>query len=127
MSTKKRSNWILWVFLALTPFVFCIGGCGLLGYMGFKALAEPIDRAMELAAASPELAQKIGSPMIRDSGHRINNYNVTNNNGSAEVDFNLKGPTGSAHITGKMVLTAGVWSSENLIAQLSDGTKIPIK
>ncbi len=112
--------------LVLVP-IIC---CGVVGVLGFTtavgAIKAPVDAAVVALNEDPAVAAKLGTPIEEQTGFGVNDYNNNNGNGGATVNFNVTGPNGSAEVSGRMDLTAGVWSADDLTVQCSDGTKLKV-
>ncbi|MEM9589658.1 MAG: cytochrome c oxidase assembly factor Coa1 family protein [Planctomycetota bacterium] len=126
--TKSGSTTWIWVLggvLILVP-LLCCGVLGAVGYIGAQALTAPIDEAVVALADDPRVTGRLGTPIKSGSGFGIKQYENNNGNGGASVDFNATGPEGSAHVTGRMQLIAGVWSPEDLTVRFDDGETIQL-
>ena len=124
----RNCIWFVPLILVLLglPSLCCIGG-GLSFFGLFKMMEAPRDAAVEAISADPDLSTALGAPIQpAGSGMSVSNYQNNNGNGFADVDFNVEGSKGSAHVTGRMKLTAGEWSPENLTVQMSDGTEVKL-
>lgn len=111
-----------WLFL-LIPLVL-IGSCaGVLG-LGFRAVKAPVYAAVKAANENPEVTAKLGR--IKSELGFSGDMNVENGNGSANVDFRAVGADGTARIEGKMKMTNGQWSAEELTVTCGDGTIINV-
>ena len=124
--TRQR-NILVWLIplllgMFLMPF-FCCGGLLFWGIRGVAAqYAAPGDAAVDAVAADEQVKSVLGEPVEKTGSVSIRNLRIRNDNGSAEVDFNVAGPDGSAHVEGKMKLFAGKWSPEALTITCDDGT-----
>ena len=126
---RGGSNCLVWLVpLLLVLIIFPLVCCGGLLYWGVGKITEPLDAAVAAIEAEEEIVAKLGSPVERLSKFGVEDYENDNGNGGAEVDFNIKGPVGSARVQGKMKLQAGVWSPEDLTITCSDETefKLPV-
>ncbi len=126
----RRNSCLIWAIPVLLLFVVApLICCGGLFLFGMNKVNEPVDAAIIAMEIDDQIAAKLGKPMERTSQFAVNNYEYDNGNGSAEVDFTVKGPEGSARVSGKMKLFADVWSPEDLTITCSDGTefKLPTK
>lgn len=82
----------------------------------------PFNAAVQALNDDAEIAGKLGTPIKKDAGFQVNNYNNSNGNGSAELEFNARGPDGAVNVSGKMKLIAGTWSPDGLTVTFEDGT-----
>ena len=124
----RNCFWFVPLILVLvgTPALCCVGsGFGVFGL--FKMMEAPRDAAVEAISADPELSAALGGPIVpEEGGMAVSNYQNNNGNGYADINFNVKGSKGTAHVSGRMNLTAGTWSPENLTVKMSDGTEVTL-
>ena len=107
--------------------LICCGGMSYFGVSaGMAAMKAPVDKSIEVMSADAEISQKLGTPIENTSTLAVNQYNNHNNNGDAKVNFNAKGPNGSAQVSGDLTLTAGTWSVDQLNIQFADGSSATI-
>ena len=117
--------WLIPLLVAM--FVLPVICCGGLLFWGFnKVVTEPLNAAVMAIEADDQIAAKLGKPIERTSSFGVDNYEDKDGNGNANVDFNIKGPDGSARVEGKMKLFAGVWLPEDLTITCSDGTEFKL-
>ncbi len=124
-----RRNFIWFVPLLLVvvgiPATCCVtSAAGLWGLFGL--MNAPRDAAIAAMEADPEIADRLGTPIEPGEGIALNDYQNNNGNGGADLDFNVSGPKGSAHVTGHMKLVAGTWSPDGLTITFDDGTEITL-
>jgi hypothetical protein len=128
-----NSRWI-WILLAVMFFFVlaatCCGGFALLGLRGVEAgldvLKAPVDAAVVALNEDPEVTAKLGMPIESETGFGVNQFESNNGNGGAQVNFRVSGPNGSAQVNGRMRLTAGTWSAEDLTITCDDGTALKL-
>lgn len=106
--------------------VLLVAGCGWLIMSGLSAVAEPVNAAMDAIAANPACIAALGSPMQRGEGYKVNDYNTANGAGSANVDFDISGPNGSAQVAGRMVYGNGAWQPDGLVLSFADGKSVTL-
>lgn len=106
--------------------ICAVACCGGIAYFGFGMVTAPRDAAITAMEANAELAEKLGTPLEAGSQFNLTNFTNNNNNGSASIGFDVKGPNGSANVNADMVLTAGTWTVGELTADCSDGTQVMI-
>ena len=114
---------VLFLVLAIivTPILCCSGGA----FFAFNAVKKPVVEATDALNNDSRVTDKLGSP-IKYESIGINNFQNNNGNGGADVDFPVRGPNGTARVTGRMNLNNGNWSVGNLTVELPDGTKIEL-
>lgn len=110
----------------LTPLVVCCGGFGLFMTFVFGLIknTDVYQEALAKAQASPAVNQGIGSPV--EAGFMVQgNVQTSNDQGSADFNFPIKGPKGSGtvHVVAKKV--NGQWRYEKLQA-IIEGRETPI-
>lgn len=118
---KKKGPW-LWIILGLVLLGLPLASCGGCIYFGISLATAPVNAAVESLQNDAEVAEKLGTPITKDFGFSINNLTNNNGNGSAEIEFNARGPNGAANVSGKMKLIAGTWSPDGLVVTFGDGT-----
>jgi hypothetical protein len=111
------------MFLMAALPISCIG---YVGYSAWSMFTKPVAQAVLALESDPQVIEKLGKPLKRGSAVGVNNYNNNNGNGGADIDFNVSGSQGSAHVSGRMVLTAGTWRPDGLQVKFSDGTQVSI-
>ena len=119
---SKKSPWLMIVLLVggaciVLPAACCAG----VVYLGVGAVTAPLEAAASAMEQDPAIADKLGTP-IEHEVIGITNYENNNGNGSAGIDTNFKGPKGSAHVKGSLILTAGEWRVQSLTVEFSDGS-----
>lgn len=126
--TPKKSGclrfwWVALLLIVLLPVGSCIG----LGGFAYYGLKAPIREAVRVINADPEISAALGGKSSDSFGLEMNDYKNNNGNGHAEFDFELTGPSQTARVSGKMNLTAGNWTPEDLTITTDDGTvfKLP--
>jgi hypothetical protein len=122
----RRNSCLLWLIPVLLFVVASLICCGGLFLFGLNKVNEPVDAAIVAMEIDESIAAKLGKPLERTSRFAVNNYEYDNGNGSAEVNFTVEGPAGSAQVNGKMKLFAGVWSPEDLTITCPDGTEFTL-
>ena len=128
---RGGSNFLVWLIPLLLAMVFvpmiCCGG---LLFFGVRQVAQEVSEPLDAAVAAIEednrISAELGTPVERTSSYGVQNFNYDNGDGSATVDFDVKGPDGSANVKGKMKLFAGEWSPEDLTITLRDGTEFKL-
>lgn len=95
--------------------------------MVYGLATAPVDAAVQSLKDDVEIAGKLGTPITKDAGFSISNLTNNNGNGSAELEFNARGPAGAAHVAGRMKLIAGIWSPDGLVVTFDDGTTKNLK
>ncbi len=123
-----RSSCLIWAIPVVLLFVVApLICCGGLALFGMRKVNEPVDAAIVAMEIDKSVAAKLGTPLEQTSRFAVNNYEYNNGNGSADVNFTVEGPNGSAQVSGKMKLFADVWSPEDLTITCPDGTvfKLP--
>lgn len=122
-------NWI-WVLIvvvvgAVASFCLCCGGGA--WFFGSQLMkAEPFVVALGTAVQSDEVKEQLGEP-IELAGMPSNiNINETGDAGSASIDFNIKGPKGSAHVHTEATRAAGKWTTTVLKVTFSDGSSVDL-
>ena len=115
---------VIGVLVLGAPFL-CCGGFGLLIWGVAKA---PVEAAVRAVNEDERAIEKIGSPIKKsDSGYSVGNFHVENDHGEAEVRrFGVRGPNGSATVSGKMRMDGGGWHAEALKVEFDDGSYIDI-
>ncbi len=128
--TGGGSFWVWLIPLLVVIFVFPLVCCGGLAFWGVgkavEGMNKPLDAAVAAIEADNRMTAKLGTPIERVSSFGVSEYHYDNGNGSAEVDFTIKGPDGSARVRGKMKLFADVWSPEDLTITCHDGTEFKL-
>lgn len=126
MEPKKKSNW-LWIVLLIggalvfTP-IACCGGVGLMGYGMVK---KPLEQAARVMEEDERIAGKIGTPIKYDT-LVVSDFNISNGEGSADLDTNFSGPNGRVHVKGEMLQSGGNWSPGDLTVTFDDGTEVKL-
>lgn len=130
----KKESWLkrngLWFFPLMLAVIgipmLCCGG-GMFGVASLAgAVMKPRAIAIEHLENDPRVTDQLGSPLQPGSKYMPTNYSVVNDNGQANIEFDVIGPNGNANVKGKMVMTAGTWSPEHLTVTLSDGSEIVV-
>jgi hypothetical protein len=119
---KSKLPWILAILAVVI--ILPLGCCGGVLYWGVGMVKAPLEAATRSLEQAPEVTDVIGTPLTLDNAIDLTNYENVNGNGGADVDFNVTGPRGTAHVFGRVKLTAGNWTPENLTIELPDGNKI---
>lgn len=130
----KQPGWFRRNFIWFVPLLLVVlgipGTCCLTSAAGlwglFGLMNAPRDAAIAAMEADQEIVERLGTPLQPGNGIALNNYQNDNGNGGADLDFNVTGPKGSAHVTGHMKLVAGTWSPEGLTVKFDDGTEITL-
>lgn len=118
---------MIWGLLAALVVIALPLSCiGIGGYYAWTFVSAPLDQAVVSMEQDAVIVEKLGKPLTKGTGIGINNYSNQNGNGGADVDFNVNGPKGSAHVKGRMELTAGVWRPAGLKIDFSDGKSVTI-
>lgn len=109
----------------------CAGLCGGLFFVGSRTATTlmeaiaPNGEASDIAVQSQQLREALGDP-LSVGPVRNTNFNMKNNEGSANFQFEVSGPQGSATIQASSELKDGNWSLNRLTAQLEDGTELDL-
>ncbi|MGB7343539.1 MAG: cytochrome c oxidase assembly factor Coa1 family protein [Pirellulaceae bacterium] len=125
---KKSFGIVIAVVLGLFAFgLVCCGGLAFFGYKaGSSMVSAPINAAIAYVSSDEEIADKLGAPIESTSAIGIQNYQNNNGNGGATVGFDAKGPNGTARVDGKLTLTAGTWTVDQLTVKFPDGTSVTL-
>ncbi len=126
-SPAKKSKAPLIIGVILGGVLLSLVCCGGIAYFGWDFIIgmakAPIDNAVTALSADTEVANKLGTPITADQNQLgFTNYENNNGNGGASIDLNVSGPNGKAHVFGRMKLTAGIWSPEDITVEFPDGT-----
>jgi hypothetical protein len=129
--TEKKSwwdrNWY-WVLGGgcLIPILVC-GGCFGVVTLFVKDKIEnfgPYNEAVAVAVAHPVIVEELGEPI--DAGFALqSNIQISNGEGTANLDIPLSGPRGSARLRVVATRSGGVWTFTKLEAHV-DGLDEPI-
>lgn len=110
----------------LSPLVVCCGGFGLILNLVFSLIknTDVYQEALAKAQASPAVNQGIGSPVA--AGFMVQgNVQTSNDQGSADFNFPIKGPKGSGTVYVVAKKVNGQWRYEKLQA-IIEGRETPI-
>ena len=122
---KKKSSLPLILGIIVGGAVLMLVCCGGMAFFGGKAAMDlmnaPVEATIAAMEADADISGKLGTPIESTSAVGVQNYQNNNNNGSADVQFNAKGPNGTASVKGSLTLTAGTWSIDNATVTCPDG------
>ena len=93
--------------------------------MGYRMAKLPLQEAAKAMEADERIAGRIGTPISYDQ-LVITEFNSNNGEGSAMLDTSFSGPDGSVHVKGKMLLTGGNWSTDDLTVTFDDGSEVKL-
>jgi len=110
---KEKSS-KLWLWLGCLPvgvLLVCCGGCGGVVMWGISQIksSDPYVDSFTRAQNDPEVIAALGEPI--EAGWAVQGeISVTNDDGNANLDYDISGPkgTGTVHVTGEK--NNGVWT-----------------
>lgn len=114
-------NWIWVVPLAiLLPILICAGCCtGLFGFgVGALKQTEPYQEALATVQNDPQVQEELGTPIEDDTWVPAGDFNMTDDQGEARFDFQVKGPKGGAHVRTESRMIGGQWHVIELIVTI---------
>ena len=122
---KSGRRWWLLGCLIPLPFLLCLGVCGGFFVFIFDMLksSDPYVESLATAQANAELIAEIGKPI--DAAWLVSGQiNLNNDNGSADLSYDVSGPTGSASVHVIGAKNAGVWTYPQMQATVHGSGKV---
>ncbi|MEM6552314.1 MAG: cytochrome c oxidase assembly factor Coa1 family protein [Planctomycetota bacterium] len=121
-------NWKWLVpLLVLSPVLVCGGVITLLvgSVFGMLKGSQPYEDALTAAQNNPALVAELGEPI--EAGMGISgSINFVNDDGDADLSYDVSGPNGSATLRVVGTKTNGAWSYSLMTASVDGGTSIDL-
>ena len=109
----------------------CVVGCGCFGmvlaiaaiigalFFGLNSIASsaPLGKAVEIAAAHPEVQEALGEPIASGWGFQ-GSVNIQNQSGNADYSMPLNGPNGRGRLYVVATKTRGQWTFDILEVEI---------
>jgi len=127
-SQRSRSRGCLWIFVFIGVLVvigcvaLCLGVFALLLRMG----QEPYQMAVDKVTTDAQVKEKLGEPIEVASWFPQGSVNLTNDQGDANLTFQIRGPKGKASVNVVARRIAGKWGLTSLDVTYPDGSRQPI-
>ena len=127
--SKKSCNWpCLIVLIVLAMILVCSGVCGgvFLAIAGAMKSSPVYRMALERVQSDPQVIEELGQPIAGTSWLPTGNIAVTNDSGRASLDFNVAGPSGSAHVRTEARMIGGQWGLTSVEVHLDGGETLSL-
>lgn len=124
-SQRSRSRGCLWIIGLISVLVvigciaLCLGVFTLVLSMG----KEPYQMAIARVTQDPEVKEKLGEPIEVASWFPQGSVSVTNDQGDANLTFQIRGPKGKASVNVVARRISGKWGLTSLDVTYPDGSR----
>lgn len=107
--------------LGIVPVIFVV-----IGLFGMLKKSDAYTASLEAVQSHPQVIEALGEPI--DAGFFVGgSVNLSNNDGDADLTYDVSGPQGTGTVSVKGTKTAGTWSYEVMEIQIEDGDRINLK
>lgn len=127
--SRFKTCLVVTLLVAVIGIVLCAGVGAVFFTFGVRSIKNmaPYKMSLEQAEKSPQVIQRLGEPIEDDTWLPQFQVNVHNNQGSATVYFQVKGPKGRAHVHSKARLIDGDWGLTELTVTFADGQRVELE
>ncbi len=121
-------KWILIVLVILVVLLLgCVGFCYFSFQAGMNVVMAPINDLVENLNQNDEVKAKLGSPITQISVFDQGKFNSNISNNEADVEITVKGPNGSADVSGKLRKDGSKWVPIDVEVTFEDSSSIWIR
>ena len=127
--SKKTRNWpCLIVVIALAMILVCSGLCGgiFLSIAGVMKSSPPYRMALERVQSDRQVIEELGRPIEGTSWLPSGNIAVRNDSGRASLDFDVAGPSGTAHVRAEARMIGGRWGLTSVGVHIGGGETLSL-
>jgi len=126
--SRTKTCLVIALMVGAVGFLLCAGVCG-----GFFAIRVwriknigPYEMAFKQVQQAPEVIERLGQPVEDATWVPVAQRNVRDNQGSATIDFKVRGPKGQAAVRTQARMIDGIWGLAELDVTFADGERLSL-
>lgn len=95
------------------------------GAFGLMKKSEPYAESLQRAQSHPAAVAALGTPV--EAGFLVSgSVNLENQDGTAELDYAVSGPSGKGNVSVRAAKQGGAWQYEQMVLTLDSGETIDL-